>query len=112
MGYLYPGTTPVMIKFDIRLHGVPVVVPTNDREIPGSTPGRFNLHIKITSNSSLLSFVLLFTQQEWHNPAVLLEASQRKRGSLFLHHNMEVRFNRNDLFTVCVRVIPRDTGKD
>jgi len=28
-----------------------VVVPTNDREIPGSTPGRYYLQIKITSKS-------------------------------------------------------------
>ena len=31
------------------LRGVAVVVPTVDREIPGSTPGRHNLQIKITS---------------------------------------------------------------
>jgi len=39
------------IKLDISLHGVPVVMPTNDREISGSTPGRYNLQIKITSVS-------------------------------------------------------------
>jgi len=33
---------------DVNLHGVPVVIPTNDREIPGSTPGRYHLQIKIT----------------------------------------------------------------
>ena len=49
--YLYPGTTPVMIKLDESLHGVTVVVPTKDRENPGSTPGRYNLQIKITSKS-------------------------------------------------------------
>jgi len=37
------------IKLDESLHGVTVVILTNDREIPGSTPGRYNLHIKITS---------------------------------------------------------------
>jgi len=31
------------------LRSVAVVVPTVDREIPGSTPGRYNLQIKITS---------------------------------------------------------------
>jgi len=50
LGYLYPGTTPVMIKLDESLHGVTVVVPTNHREIPGSIPGRYDLQIKITSN--------------------------------------------------------------
>jgi len=39
----------VCIKLDESLHGVTVVIPTNDREIPGSTPGRYNLQIKITS---------------------------------------------------------------
>jgi len=39
----------VYIKLDVSLHGVPLVIPTNDREIPGSTPGRYNLQIKITS---------------------------------------------------------------
>jgi len=37
------------IKLDINLYGVPVAIPTNNREIPGSTPGRYNLQIKITS---------------------------------------------------------------
>ena len=37
---------------DVRTRRVvTVVVPTNDREIPGSTPGRYNLQIKITSTS-------------------------------------------------------------
>ena len=35
--------------FDERIHGVLVVIPTNDRAIPGSTPGRYNLQIEITS---------------------------------------------------------------
>jgi len=38
-------------KLDEILHGVTVVIPTNDREIPGSTPGRYNLQIQITSTS-------------------------------------------------------------
>ena len=29
--------------------GIPVGIPTNHREIPGSTPGRYNLQIEITS---------------------------------------------------------------
>jgi len=36
------------------LRGVAVVVPTVDREISGSTPGRYNLHIKITSKLLIL----------------------------------------------------------
>jgi len=36
-------------KLDESIHGVPVVIPTNHREIPGSTPGRYNLQIEITS---------------------------------------------------------------
>ena len=43
----------VFIKLDESLHGVTVVVPTNDREIPGSIPGRYNLQIKITSDAML-----------------------------------------------------------
>ena len=27
-------------KLDVSLHGVMVVIPTNDSEFPGSTPGR------------------------------------------------------------------------
>ena len=40
-------TETVFIKLDVSLHGVTVVIPTSDREIPGSTPGRYNLQIKI-----------------------------------------------------------------
>jgi len=36
-------------ELDISLHGVPVVMPTTDREIPSSTPLRYNLQIKIRS---------------------------------------------------------------
>jgi len=39
------------IRSDERIHGVAVVIPTNHREIPGSTPGRYNLQIEITSKS-------------------------------------------------------------
>ena len=45
------------IKLDVSLYGVTVVIPTNDREIPGSTPGRYNLQIKITSRASLIAFI-------------------------------------------------------
>jgi len=37
------------ISSDERIHGVAVVIPTNHREIPGLTPGRYNLQIEITS---------------------------------------------------------------
>ena len=33
----------------MKAHGVAVEIPTNHREIPGSTPGRYNLQIEITS---------------------------------------------------------------
>ena len=35
--------------FNTNFHGVAVILPANDHEIPGSTPGRYNLQIKITS---------------------------------------------------------------
>ena len=34
---------------DESIQGVAVEIPTNHREIPGSTPGRYNLQIEITS---------------------------------------------------------------
>jgi len=34
---------------DESIHGLAVEIPTNHREIPGSTPGRYNLQVKITS---------------------------------------------------------------
>ena len=43
--YNYRYSVEAYIKLDVSLHGVPVVIPTNDREIPGSTPGRYNLQI-------------------------------------------------------------------
>jgi len=43
--YNYRYAVKAYIKLDVSLHGVPVVIPTNDREIPGSTPGRYNLQI-------------------------------------------------------------------
>ena len=49
--YNYRYAVNAFIKLDENIHGVTVVVPTNDREIPGSTPGRYNLQIKITSTS-------------------------------------------------------------
>ena len=47
---------------DGSIHGATVVVPTNDREIPGSTPGRYNLQIKSTSVSSFVCNHLIL---EW-----------------------------------------------
>ena len=41
----------VFIRSDERIHGIAVVIPTNHREIPGSTPGKYNLQIEITSAS-------------------------------------------------------------
>jgi len=41
----------------MSLHGVPVVLPTNDREIPGSTPGKYNLQNKITSKIDFWEFL-------------------------------------------------------
>ena len=41
----------VFIRSDERIHGVAVVILTHHREIPGSTPGRYNLQIEITSTS-------------------------------------------------------------
>jgi len=38
--------------FDTSHHGVAVNLPTDDRETPGSTPGKYNLQIKITSNNN------------------------------------------------------------
>ena len=38
------------IKLNESIHGITVVIPTNDRDIPGSIPGRYNLQIKITSD--------------------------------------------------------------
>jgi len=46
--YNYRYAAKVLMQ---SLRGVAVVVPTVDREISGSTPGRYNLHIKITSTS-------------------------------------------------------------
>jgi len=43
------------IKLDESIHGVTVVIPTNDREILGSTPGRYNLQIENTSTSWILA---------------------------------------------------------
>jgi len=40
------------IRSDERIHGVAVVTPTNHREIPGSSPGRYNLQIEITSDGT------------------------------------------------------------
>ena len=49
--YNYRYAVKTFIKLDESLQGVTVIVPTSDREIPGSTPGRYNLQIKITSRT-------------------------------------------------------------
>ena len=49
--YNYRYAVNAFIRSDERIHGVAVVIPTNHCEIPGSTPGRYNLQIKITSKS-------------------------------------------------------------
>jgi len=49
--YNYGYAVKAHIKLDINLRGVIVVIPTKESEIPGSTPGRYNLQIKITSTS-------------------------------------------------------------
>ena len=51
--YNYRYAVNVFIRSDESIHGVAVVIPTNHREIPGSTPGRYNLQIEITSSLSL-----------------------------------------------------------
>jgi len=38
---------------DENVHGLAVEIPTNHREIPGSTPGRYNLQIEITSSATI-----------------------------------------------------------
>jgi len=47
--YNYRYAVKTFIKLDESIYGVTVVIPTNDREIPGSIPRRYNLQIKITS---------------------------------------------------------------
>ena len=49
--YNYHYSVKTFIKLDENIHGVTIVIPTNDREIPGSTPERYNLQFKITSKS-------------------------------------------------------------
>ena len=49
--YNYRYAVSAFIRSDERTHGVAVIIPTNHREIPGSTPGRYNLQIEITSKS-------------------------------------------------------------
>jgi len=50
--YNYRYAVKASIKLDGSLHGVTVAIPTNDSEIPGSTPWRYNLQIRITSTST------------------------------------------------------------
>ena len=44
------------IRSDERTHGVAVVITTNHREIPGSTPGGYNLQIEITSDLTSFAY--------------------------------------------------------
>ena len=53
--YNYRYAVKVYIKLDESIHGITVVVPTSDREIPGSIPGRYDLQIKITSLHGILN---------------------------------------------------------
>ena len=46
---MYRYAVKFYIKFDVNFNGETVVIPTNDREIPGSIPGIYNVQIKITS---------------------------------------------------------------
>jgi len=47
-----PTARPRMFSLaDESIHGLAVGIPTNHREIPGSTPGRYNLQIEIASKS-------------------------------------------------------------
>jgi len=48
--YNYRYAVNAFIRSDERTHGVAVVIPTNHREIPGSTTGKYNLQIEITSH--------------------------------------------------------------
>jgi len=50
--YNYRYAVNAFINLDERIHGVAVIIPTNQREIPGSTPGRYNLQIEIISVGS------------------------------------------------------------
>jgi len=49
ISYQYLKVRPNFIKLDESIYGETVVIPTNDREIPGSIPGIYNVQIKITS---------------------------------------------------------------
>ena len=45
-------------------HGLAVEIPTNHCEIPGSTPGRYNLQIEITSLQAIADSMGDTTQTE------------------------------------------------
>ena len=62
--YNYRYAVNAFIKLDESIHGVTVVIPTNDREIPGSIPRRYNLQIKITS--------LRLRSRQWRTSADLV----------------------------------------
>jgi len=56
--YNYRYAVNAFIRSDESIHGVAVVIPTNHCEIPGSTPGRYNLQIEITSECSTKKLVV------------------------------------------------------
>jgi len=58
--YNYRYAVNAIIRSDERIHGVAVVIPTNHHEIPGSTPGRYNLQNEITSDCELFTLTLDF----------------------------------------------------
>jgi len=55
---------------DENIHGLAVEIPTNHREIPGSTPGRYNLQIEIASP---LAFFVTITFC-WRRPSAASQA--------------------------------------
>ena len=79
--YNYRYAVNAFIKLDESIHGVTVVIRTNDREIPVSTPGRFNLQIKIISACSL-ALSLSLVRSHPHSLSFSLSLSL----SLFLSH--------------------------
>jgi len=52
--YNYRYAVSAFIRSDERTHGVAVVTPTNHREIPGSSPGKYNLQLRLHQNLDLV----------------------------------------------------------
>jgi len=78
------------IRSDERIHGVAVVIPTNHREIPGSTPGRYNLQIEITSLRPQTFFILClppFTLSEGSPTLRALERTDEKQWSVCVQND-------------------------